>query len=227
MKRFVRCPAGLFFLAPLVLGVACIAPAHNLGAPWPALGEATGTTPWPWGDEPTAQAAPARPDPAAGEVGDGRDPMDPAASDRAEPPLLSWDGGVVDGPPAGSVTEVGGSRRDLGKPGDRWHIIELYQVALKERDELAGEVATLSAALERAYGLLDDSEKNGLALTNQVGTAQGEVDRLRGENDELAARLATAQIRRLEAEKMLLEAQIEAHRRREAAGTDVAMGAGQ
>ena len=39
---------------------------------------------------------------------------------------------------------------------------------------------------------------------------------LRAENQELAARLTTAQVRRLEAEKLLLQAKIEMQRAREA-----------
>ena len=237
MKRNQASFRTVLLALPLCAGLACIAPVQDFEDPWPGDHSAAGAEPWDWGSRGKSQPTRTQLDPGA--AGDqGTSPGAATVADAGgEPPLLSWDGGVVDGPAGGSVTEGDGGRRGLGKPGGRTQIIDLYQEACRERDDLSDDVAKLSAALDRAYAMLDQSEKNGLALTGELGTAQAEVERLRKENEDLAARLTTAQIRRLEAEKMLLEARIEAYRALDAeralgaAGKDgvarVAMGGGE
>jgi hypothetical protein len=94
------------------------------------------------------------------------------------------------------------------------HIIELYQEALDERDQLRIEVGELGIALERADEALGAGAAKSAALEERAGELEAEVQRLISQNQDLAARLATAQIRRLEAEKLLLETRLDEHRAR-------------
>ena len=117
----------------------------------------------------------------------------------------------------GSVVESSRPGADVGDPDDgRLRIIELYEAVIKDRDAYADEVAVLSTRLEAAYQLLEQSETSGQVVKEQRDALQETIDRLEQENGELTARLTTAQIRRLEAEKMLLEIQIESYRLRQA-----------
>jgi len=131
-----------------------------------------------------------------------------ASSD--EKPLLAWDGDVVDGPQVGKVVERADPARGLDPaPGGRTYLLQLYQQVLDERDSLEDEVHALRKALSEAQARLDSTAKDTAKLSKRVDALAADVSRLSAENDDLAARLATAQIRRLEAEKMLLEARIE------------------
>ncbi len=130
-----------------------------------------------------------------------------------EAPLLGWNGDVVEAPPGGNSIEDGDGGRGLDPaPGGRTTIIELYQKAIDERDALAKEVEALRRSLVHAQTTLDGSLADLRALEQRAVASEAESQRLLQENEELSARLATAQIRRLEAEKLLLEAQIRWHR---------------
>jgi regulator of replication initiation timing len=89
------------------------------------------------------------------------------------------------------------------------YLLDLYQKAMDEKDALALEVKGLSSALSQEQGALEALTKERDALIAKVQQLQGDNERVAVENADLAARLTTAQIRRLEAEKILLEAQIE------------------
>lgn len=137
----------------------------------------------------------------------------PAAPATGEAPLVGWNGDVVEAPPAGtSVGDAGGGRVLEPAPGGRTTIIELYQAAIDERDALAREAEELRRALELAQASLAASAGSATDLEQRVAALEAENARLAQEQEELGARLATAQIRRLEAEKLLLEAQIRWHR---------------
>jgi len=192
----------------------CVVPQAGSGTGWTFDDGAAVAEPWMWGNPNAGQAA----DPNARFPGE-TSPAPTRGGGGAGPPLYSFNGDVVDGPERGSVVETPRPGHDLGNPdGGALHIIELYQMVLDERDDLAEEVARLSAALEKTYGLLDQSEQSGTTQAARIAAAEAELDRLRKENEDLGARLTTAQIRRLEAEKMLLEIQIEAFRLRESEG---------
>ena len=127
--------------------------------------------------------------------------------------LYSWDGGVVESPQPGVAQDHRPPTHGL-EPGGagRMHIIELYQEVLEERDALRIEADALMAALEQAQQdvtkletMLAEAEQRGAALEEQHAA-------LEAEHVDLAARLVTAQIRRLESEKVLLESKIEWHR---------------
>ena len=94
------------------------------------------------------------------------------------------------------------------------HILNLYQEVLDERDSLLAEVERLGSALQTS-----EAERNMVRASEaEIGTriaALEEAKRsLLEQNQDLAARLTTAQIRRLESEKLLLETQIAWHRDR-------------
>lgn len=168
--------------------------------------------------------------PAGGGAASGQDVLDLGGAYRAEPdprgrlelsgndqppepPLLGWNGDVVEAsPPGNSVEENAASRALDPEPGGRTYIIELYQQALDERDALAQKVDELTRSLALAQSTLAGSADNLRGLEERLGGFETENQRLQRENEELSARLATAQIRRLEAEKLLLEAQIRWHR---------------
>lgn len=100
----------------------------------------------------------------------------------------------------GGVDENGGTRPLL---------VNLYGDAVAERDELLTANQDLHAALENSETRAADFEQRLLALQAQfdaLGTERQDADQ---RNFDLAARLATAQIARLEAERALLEATIE------------------
>jgi hypothetical protein len=137
----------------------------------------------------------------------------PAPTQASEPPLYAWDGGVVDGAPQGRVAQEEGTPRGLETPpAGRAHIIELYQQVLDERDALASEVEILRKALEETRTALDGKTREAQGLADQVATLEAARTGLMTDNRDLAARLVQAQIRRLEAEKLLLETRIEIER---------------
>ena len=172
----------------------------------PAGADSPGSAP---ANTPAAEA----PSPAS--LADPHAPQDGAAPPVAQPPLYAWDGGVVDGAPQGRVEEEQGSPRGLEQPpAGRAHIIELYQQALDERDALATEVEVLRKGLEETRALLDSKTEEALALSSQVATLEASHAGLLRDNQDFAARLVQAQIRRLEAEKLLLETRIEIQRAR-------------
>jgi len=125
--------------------------------------------------------------------------------------LYARDGSVVSPTPG---TERGAAPSGGVRPseGGRMYILELYQKAVEERDALAAELAALGADLEATRRKLADS---GDALARAEGKAaelQTREQALVEENLELAARLTTAQIRRLQAEKLLLETKLDLKR---------------
>ena len=127
----------------------------------------------------------------------------------SEDSIYAWDGGVVDAQKPGSVEEGTPSHDVQPTEGGRMYILELYQEAIDERDALQLEVTALNASLEQAQNSIDDFVKRLARADAIAGSMTTERDRLRQENADLAARVVTAQIRRLEAEKILLESKLE------------------
>ncbi len=126
-----------------------------------------------------------------------------------EESIYAWDGGVVDAAKPGSVKEGVPSHDVQPTEGGRMYILELYQEAIDERDSLQLEVTALNASLEQAQLAIDDYVQRLSRSDARAATLTTERDRLRNENADLAARIVTAQIRRLEAEKVLLESKLE------------------
>jgi hypothetical protein len=123
--------------------------------------------------------------------------------------LYARDGSVVqtDGRP---TTQSGGPAAErLPQEGSRTFMLELYQKAIDEKEALALEVKNLEATLSKSRAELAAALKASEELQQKHDALEAERARLQEENFELAGRLVTAQIRRLESEKILLESKIE------------------
>ncbi|MEM7518358.1 MAG: hypothetical protein AAF368_15730 [Planctomycetota bacterium] len=131
--------------------------------------------------------------------------------DGGMPQLYGRDGTPVAKQTGGTITTDDRPVRDLQSAdgNSRMYILELYQEAVNEKEALALEVQGLSAALDQAQAQLSEAgmleQERGAYLVK----LEEKIGVLEGQNVELAERLTTAQIRRLEAEKLLLEAKIE------------------
>ncbi len=125
--------------------------------------------------------------------------------------LYARDGSVVGPAPAGLAQDsrTAAPRELESSDGGRMYILELYQKAIDERDALHGELAGLRSQMRSVQEALIASENDLDAADVQLERLQAENKRLLAENVELAARLTTAQIRRLQVEKILLESRIE------------------
>ena len=91
----------------------------------------------------------------------------------------------------------------------RMYILELYQKAIDERDALQRELATLGGDADHAKTQLEQALKQLAELQARVAQLESENQRRVDENIDLAGRLVTAQIRRLQVEKILLEQRLE------------------
>lgn len=99
----------------------------------------------------------------------------------------------------------------------RTFLLELYQQSVDAKEALEREVRALHADVADLRGALAERERELQTERVRAEGLEGERVRLTAENAELAARLVTAQVRRLEAERLLLESKIEALRAQEAA----------
>jgi hypothetical protein len=153
------------------------------------------------------------------ELRQGQEPQasiftNPPAQEAATPRLYARDGTVVVGPEQ-AATAPGPQRREVGDESDgRMVLLELYQNVIEERDALSLEVAALRAELERVAESQKRAEAEALAQSSRAEVLETERARLEAENLELAGRLTTAQVRRLQAEKLLLEHKIAEQRAR-------------
>ena len=123
--------------------------------------------------------------------------------------VYARDGSVVqtDGRP---TTQSGGPAAErLPQEGSRTFMLELYQKAIDEKEALALEIKNLEATLSKSRAELAGALKTNEELQQKHDALETERARLQEENFELAGRLVTAQIRRLESEKILLESKIE------------------
>ncbi|MBK7878535.1 MAG: hypothetical protein IPJ77_23000 [Planctomycetes bacterium] len=126
-----------------------------------------------------------------------------------EPPLYARDGTIVQGPGASSEP-----RHEVGaRDGSRMYLLELYQKTVEEKEALTRETQSLHEAITRAGETQSALERERDAALAQTSKLSQELARAQSDNVDLSARLVTAQIRRLEAEKLLLEARIDALRR--------------
>jgi hypothetical protein len=146
-----------------------------------------------------------------------------------EPVLYGRDGRPVGIPPqseSAGVELATGAPAGM-QPGEsgRMHILELYQRAIEEREQLQGEVQALLRDLEQQRVSTAHEQRRASELEAKLAALELERARVVEENIDLAGRLTTAQIRRLQAEKLLLEHKLGALEvRPEAAGTAGATG---
>jgi len=138
----------------------------------------------------------------------------PNPNPKAEYDLISWDGSPVGPKAPGVVTETsnpinpGLDAGTLGG-GSRSTLLDRYQEAVERAERLQKENDDLSAFLTTTEEtlLVTTQELNDVkAMVDDLSTVKTQVEQ---QNLDLAARLATAQIARLEAERSLLEATIE------------------
>jgi len=151
------------------------------------------------------------------------DPRTAANANPGQPALLDWSGGVVDAPQEGQIrsTDTPSNYGLQESVEGRMHIIELYQAALDERDQLLTEVEALQAALQKSQEALAAERDGGASQATLIQALEEAKRRMTEENREMASRLTTAQIRRLESEKLLLETQIAWHQEKGAAAGTV------
>ena len=126
------------------------------------------------------------------------------------PTLYGRDGSPVAAQRGGTVDPTRKSTHDLdSSDGSRMYILELYQQAIDEKESLEVEVEALSSALEKANDAIEQGALRIEELQKLSETLRSDVATLQADGEDLANRLTTAQIRRLEAEKLLLEAKLE------------------
>jgi len=129
--------------------------------------------------------------------------------------LYARDGSPVrDLAPGALQTLPTSASRELGSEegGSRLYLLELYQDAIEQKEELTLENRRHAAALSTAAERERELEERVQTLEDENSTLQDFAAQFERTNVELAERLTTAQIRRLEAEKMLLEATLEWNR---------------
>lgn len=144
------------------------------------------------------------------------------------------DGGATQAAPQGSLQAMDVPTRQLPEAvQSRSLLIDDYSKALDERDALRGEnqalieqIRNLEVQLLAAQKGLGAGEGQAREMQERADSLQYQLERSEQERADLEARLVTAQIRRLEAEKSLLEAWIEAEQwRARAAASDASRSA--
>ena len=130
-----------------------------------------------------------------------------------EPKLYARDGSVVG--ENRQPIEPAAQRRNQKLENDessRSTILEWYQAALEERDALQLEVRSLHTELASTREALLSSESRVVELEARVQALEADKQAQAQLNMDLAGRLTTAQIRRLQAEKLLLETKLQLSR---------------
>lgn len=110
--------------------------------------------------------------------------------------VVEQDGVVVQDAPVRAVGE---------REGTRTYLLELYQQALDAKDAMGREIEVLQAQLERERGQRDALLAERDAARGKVDELAAKAEALEAEVRDLSGRLVQAQIKRLEAEKLLLE----------------------
>lgn len=143
-------------------------------------------------------------------------PAPAAAGSRAEPSVLYARDGravAVDGTPRAMPVANEAPLHGLEPRGEsRMQLLDLYQRVVGDKEGLAAEVRALEDALEKERAERTEIERERGDLRARVATLEQSLEGAQAERDELVARLTTAQIRRLEAEKLLLENEISSRR---------------
>jgi hypothetical protein len=132
------------------------------------------------------------------------EPVQKTAPVVAESVLYARDGSIVT--PQGVAPGAGLPRREVqGAEDSRSKILELYQRVVEERDKLTLELTARDAEISQIRKTLELEVARSNEFEARVRTAEQTTAELCSQNLELAARLTTAQIRGLEAEKRWLE----------------------
>ena len=125
----------------------------------------------------------------------------------SESVLYARDGSVVDS--AGAQSDSNMPRREVQNgDGTRIKILELYERVVAERDQLRLTLAARDSELAQARHQLATESARANDFEARMRSADHSNIELANQNLDLAGRLTTAQIRRLEAEKKWLEMSI-------------------
>jgi hypothetical protein len=128
----------------------------------------------------------------------------------AGPTLYARDGSPVQGPVDGRVVASKTNlSHDVEQGGSRLYLLELYQTAMDEKDELNVELNSLDQMLQRSDLYNQELEARILSMDSELADARLLIAELQQNSIELAGRLTTAEIRRLETKKQLLEHRLE------------------
>jgi len=142
----------------------------------------------------------------------------PGPAPAVEGKLYARDGTPVDTGPKGSMRVEAEPKREIGEAeGSRASLLELYTNAVAEKNALTEEVLNLRVALDMERHNVAVGIDERTVLRTEMTKLIRERDAAKTESMDLAARLTTAQIARLETQKQLLEIQIEARQREETA----------
>jgi hypothetical protein len=149
-----------------------------------------------------------------------KDTTSASATPAVEGVLYARDGTPVTGASKGAARFEAEPKRDLGESeGGRASLLELYTKAVADKTALTDEVTALRATLEAERKAVQIGVDERTVLRGELTRMLRERDALLAESMDLAARLTTAQIARLEAQKTLLELQIDQRMREEAAAS--------
>jgi chromosome segregation ATPase len=119
--------------------------------------------------------------------------------------LYARDGSVVSGAgPESAAPNHGAEPRGES----RMQMLDLYQRVASEKDALAKELRELDRALAESRAAQDALTRERDEQRARTAALEAELAKSDEDKNELAARLTTAQIRRLEAEKLLLETRL-------------------
>ncbi|MEZ5979730.1 MAG: hypothetical protein R3F34_16140 [Planctomycetota bacterium] len=141
-----------------------------------------------------------------GSSGAGFDPGTPTIDVQrgATGPVVGQDLGTV------SVRDAAPHAVDVAT--SRTQLLEQFQQLEEDRDSLRDQLGYMQKEFQRMQqqvqtyeSLHDRGEQTSVAMQARIDQLEAHVRDLQAENEELAGRLLTAQIRRLEAEKALLE----------------------
>lgn len=125
---------------------------------------------------------------------------------------------VLAGPPIPEPHAAPEPKRELGEnEGSRASLLELYTKAVEEKAALLDELAVVKMTLDKERTAVAEGVQERAVLRGEMTKLIRERDALQAETMDLAARLTTAQIARLEAQKELLQLQIEIRIREETA----------
>jgi hypothetical protein len=129
----------------------------------------------------------------------------------SQPLLYARDGSVVGQQQPGTLamTSQAGQSAAGAEVGSRWTLLEQYQSTIEENEGLQLELTALSQALELSQTREAELAQRVDGLSIEFAQAGERMKTLEGQNVELASRLTTAQIRRLQSEKLLLEAKLD------------------
>jgi chromosome segregation ATPase len=121
--------------------------------------------------------------------------------------LYARDGSVVTPTTPGSASNL--PRREVQNgEGTRTKILELYERVVEERDQLRLTLTAKESELVQLHQQLDKESALANDFEARLRTAEQARTELTNQNLDIAGRLTTAQIKRLEAEKKWLELSI-------------------